>query len=90
MSPKLLIIIIIAECVQERNKGATKSREKNDNAGNNCNSTSPRPNFCSAYERNGEKAFAGRDRGLKALEGDDGLCLPVMSKHPRALCHHSW
>lgn len=33
---------------------------------------------------------AGRDRGLKALVGDDGLCLPVMSKHPRAHCHHSW
>lgn len=36
------------------------------------------------------RTFTGRDRVPKALEGDDGLCLPVMSKHPRALYHHSW
>lgn len=46
-------------------------------------------NFHVAHETRSEVTEARRilpaDRGSEAQERDDGLCLPVMSKHPRAL-----
>lgn len=68
-------------CYEEEENTMAEEKNRDIRGGQAIRRARACPNF-----RGSSAHFADEgDRSSKALEGDDGLCLPVMSKHPRGL-----